>query len=429
MREHSCIVIGAGLAGLSAAKCLVERGWRVAVLEAQDRLGGRVHTFSFPQAPYLNCELGAEWIGKDHDAMRRLCKEFRLPLQKHRFSFYFYDGSQRSRRYAPGAWPFDPRLKRPFQRLGRDFEDNSRPEDELLDEYDWWNKLRSIGFGEKDLLRRDLMDSTDFGESIRMCSAYSAAGEYFQGDRFDEMDYKIIGGNRRLVDALVKRIGRRRIHDQQRVSRIVQKERQVRVTTHRGRKFTADFCICTIPANRLNRITWKPQLPDVQREAADQLQYGRIVKTALLYPERFWPQAKGSGFSLFANSAADYCFESTYGQMGECGILCSYSVGDKADDVAAETESALNKWITQDVGRICKRKAVPAIAVECKPWQRDAYTKGAYAFYRPGQWFHVRPILQQPHERVLFAGEHLAEQQGFMEGAVDTGEAAANLLS
>ncbi len=429
MREHSCVVIGAGLAGLSAAKCLVDREWRVVVLEAQDRLGGRVHTHWFPQAPELNCELGAEWIGKDHDAMLRLCKELRLRLQKHRFSFFFYDGNRCSRRYAPGAWPFDPKMRRAFEKFGHRFDTNSRPEDQLLDECDWWNKLRSIGFSQKDLLRRDLMDSTDFGESIRMCSAYAAAGEYFQGDRFDEMDYKIVGGNSRLVEALADCIGRRRIQTRQRVERIVQKDRQVHVTTRRGRKFTADFCICTIPANGLNRIRWNPPLPDVQSEAAEQLQYARIVKTALLYPERFWPQARGSGFSMFANSAADYCFESTFGQEGERGILCSYSVGDKADDVAAEDEERLNQWITQDVGRICKRKAVPAIDVKCKPWQGDRYTEGAYAFYRPGQWFRVRPVLQQPHERVLFAGEHLAEQQGFMEGAVDTGEAAANLLS
>ena len=54
---------------------------------------------------------------------------------------------------------------------------------------------------------------------------------------------------------------------------------------------------------------------------------------------------------------------------------------------------------------------------------------GAYAFYRPGQWFTVRPILSRPHGRVSFAGEHLSEPwQGFMEGAVETGQTAAARL-
>ncbi len=66
--------------------------------------------------------------------------------------------------------------------------------------------------------------------------------------------------------------------------------------------------------------------------------------------------------------------------------------------------------------------------IQSMAWQRDIYTQGAYAFYRPGQWFTLRPILQQPHGKVLFAGEHLAEWQGFMEGAVVTGETAAQAL-
>ena len=61
-------------------------------------------------------------------------------------------------------------------------------------------------------------------------------------------------------------------------------------------------------------------------------------------------------------------------------------------------------------------------------WQRDPFTDGAYALYKPGQWFGIRPILQRPHGKVLFAGEHIADWQGFMEGAIETGEAAAEAL-
>ena len=56
------------------------------------------------------------------------------------------------------------------------------------------------------------------------------------------------------------------------------------------------------------------------------------------------------------------------------------------------------------------------------------YTEGGPRLYRPGQWFGVRPMLQRPHGKVLFAGEHLADWQGFMEGAIETGEQAAAAL-
>lgn len=72
---------------------------------------------------------------------------------------------------------------------------------------------------------------------------------------------------------------------------------------------------------------------------------------------------------------------------------------------------------------------VSPYASERASWQENPYTGGSYAFYRPGQWFTVRPTLQEPHGRVLFAGEHSADWQGFMEGAVNTGEAVADCLT
>jgi monoamine oxidase len=84
--------------------------------------------------------------------------------------------------------------------------------------------------------------------------------------------------------------------------------------------------------------------------------------------------------------------------------------------------------ITSDLHSLNPQASAQARAIASYAWQRDPYTRGAYALYRPGQWFTVRPILQQPHDRVLFAGEHLADWQGFMEGAVNSGEEAAATL-
>jgi monoamine oxidase len=84
--------------------------------------------------------------------------------------------------------------------------------------------------------------------------------------------------------------------------------------------------------------------------------------------------------------------------------------------------------ITNDLTDFAPDAPRLARGVASYAWQRDPFTKGAYALYRPGQWFGIRPILQQPHGKVLFAGEHLADWQGFMEGALETGKAAAESL-
>ncbi len=85
--------------------------------------------------------------------------------------------------------------------------------------------------------------------------------------------------------------------------------------------------------------------------------------------------------------------------------------------------------ITRDLVALNPEAPRLARGIATYAWQRDPYTQGAYAVYRPGQWPVLRPRLQKPHQRVLFAGEHLSDAwQGFMEGAIESGETAARLL-
>jgi monoamine oxidase len=437
-RRRSCIVIGGGLAGLSAAYELTRRHWRVLVLEALPRLGGRVLSHRFEEAKHLVCELGAEWIGADHHRMRRLCRHFNLKLDRHQFAYCFWNGSTRTRFYVPTGWSFGKRARRGFDKFGRWFRnlDAERDQGQMqeLDQSDWWTTLERMGFSPHERLQRDLMDSTDFGESIRLSSAYLAATEYFDSNDSDEMDAKIRGGNDRLVLKLAAAIRRRgSIHVNARVTGIDQDSDGVAIyVVGRKQPYTAQFCICTTPAHALNRFRWHPDLPLDQRNAANQLQYSRIMKTAVLYANRFWKDRGKFGFSVFTGRVSDFCFHSTFKQKGKAGILCSYAIGDKADDLASEpSENNVMKWITEDVANALSKHLVPIAPINIKrqPWQSEQWIGGAYAFYRPGQWFHVRPLLSRPHGRVFFAGEHLSEDwQGFMEGAVETGELVANGL-
>ncbi len=381
-RSYSCVIIGAGLSGLAAANMLKQAGWKVTVLEARPRVGGRVFSFSFKENPKLVCELGGEWVGESHERMKALCHDFAIPLQDHRFeASLMRDGVVKR----PGQWDFSPQAKAAFEKFKKAYHSYSQRDRLRLDQYDWWTWLEEIGFTEEDLLLRELQDSTDFGETIRMVSANTAAAEYFESSPANEMDFKMEGGNSRLVNALQSRIGNEAIRTGMSVEKIAQRGGTVTVTAG-GKDFIADACICTVPTRVLDKISFDPPLPNTQSAAANKLQYARIIKSSVLFRERFWG---AEDFSLVSDVTSHYYFHSTKNQPGPQGILCSYAYA----------------------------------------WQRDQYTQGAYAFYRPGQWFTLRPILQQPHGKVLFAGEHLADWQGFMEGAVVTGEAAAKALT
>src|SRR5579862_748278 len=191
MAERSCIVIGAGLSGLCAADALARHRdgpWKVTVLEARDRLGGRVNSFRFHEAPSLVCELGGEWIGMDHDHMLSLCKRFKLELDWHRFDFSFMERGQVTARFKAGDNPFPAKARGAFNKLKRQSAKWTLTQKKVLDRKDWWTILRDYQFSTRDLLRRDLMDSTDFGESIRQAGGFSAGAEYFTSNRYDEMD-------------------------------------------------------------------------------------------------------------------------------------------------------------------------------------------------------------------------------------------------
>jgi monoamine oxidase len=424
--KPSCIVIGAGLSGLAAAYALKNANWDVTILEARERHGGRVHSFRFRENPDLVCELGGEWIGESHERMRALCDEFNIPLKDHRFAATLMRDGRVSR---PGTWDFSAQANAAFEKFKQTYQgytqrERERFDRERLDPIDWWTWLEELGFTPDDLRLRDLQDSTDFGESIRHVSAYAAASEYLESSPANEMDFKIVGGNSRIIEEFVKRIGEDSIRMRMPVEEIRERNGRVMIKAG-GALHYADACICTVPARVLDRIKFDPPLPAAQRDAAERLQYARIVKNQVLFRERFWG---AEDFSLVSDVTSHYYFHSTRDQPGAQGILCSYAIGEKADVLAAQSDARRMEIITRDLLPFNEQAPRLALGIQSMPWQRDSFTQGAYAVYRPGQWFTVRPTLQRPHGKVLFAGEHLADWQGFMEGAVVTGEEAVKSL-
>ncbi|HKX82652.1 MAG TPA: NAD(P)/FAD-dependent oxidoreductase [Pyrinomonadaceae bacterium] len=419
-RKKSAVIIGAGFAGLAAANKLKTMGWNVTVLEARNRIGGRVFSHKFA-GTNLICELGAEWVGESHERLKALCHDFNIPLQKHQFEDRLLrDGKV----YDPGQWGFSTQAKAAFEKLIKGYEKLSSVQQQKLDKYDWWTYLEKIGFTEDDLRLRDLMDSTDFGESIRHVSAFGALAEYAESSPNNEMDYKMTGGNSRLAEEFARQIGRDSVRLNAPAIEVNQSRGILTVKTA-AETFKADAVICTVPIQSLLRIKFNPPLPPSQLEAAEKLTYARICKNSVLYDERFW---KDENFSMVSDVTSHYYFHSTQNQAGRQGILTSYAIGEKADILASQSDARRMRIITNDLTDFDKDAPKLARGIASYAWQRDLFTDGAYALYKPGQWFGIRPILKKPHGKVLFAGEHLADWQGFMEGAVETGEAAATNL-
>lgn len=435
-RRKRCVIIGAGLSGLAAALKLKQANWEVTVLEARHRLGGRVFSHKDQQSG-LVCELGAEWVGESHERIKALCKDFGIPLQKHQFEdFLLRDG----RVYRPGEWSFSPQAKAAFDKMIAGYEKLTAVQKARLDRTDWWNHLEKIGFTPDDLRLRDLMDSTDFGESIRHVSAFAALAEYAESSPKNEMDYKMTGGNSRLVEEFAKRIGPENIRLNAMVQAIRQKAGVLSVGGYVAHpppagshaqalpsplNLSADAVICTVPIQSLLKMKFDPPLPVAQQNAADQLVYSRICKNSVVYSDRFWRE---ENFSMVSDTTSHFYFHSTQSQPGTEGILTAYAVGEKADVLTSQSDERRMRIVASDITDFHGDASRKARRIISYAWQQDPFTDGAYALYKPGQWFGIRPILQRPHGKVLFAGEHIADWQGFMEGAIETGEAAADSL-
>lgn len=420
-KPKSCVIVGAGLAGLSAAYKLKDAGWEVTVLDGRNRIGGRVFSHTFKDTNLI-CELGAEWVGESHERLHALCGEFKIPLQKHQFEDSLMQNGKVS---PPRGWGFSDAAKKAFSEMIAGYEKLTPLQKTNLDKLDWWTHLENIGFTRDDLILRDLMDSTDFGESIRSVSAFAALAEYAESSPNNEMDYKMTGGNSRLVEELAARVGKENIKLEKRVTEIVQIRGVVTVAAGQADLYKADACICTAPIPALRKIKFDPPLPAAQAAAAEKLGYSRIIKSSVLFDERFW---KAENFSMVTDTTSHYYFHSTQNQPGKQGILTAYAVGDKADVLASQDDARRQTIVARDL--IDYSWSAPNLSrgIVSYAWQRDEFTRGAYAIYGPGEWFGLRPILARPHGKVLFAGEHIADWQGFMEGAIETGETAAEAL-
>lgn len=418
-KATSVIIIGAGFAGLAAAYKLKQRNIDCVVLESRSRIGGRV--FSHQIDKDLVIELGGEWVGNSHNRIQELCGEMNLALQNNQFDTHLIYKNE----YSPsGQWNYSDNWNNTITKMLEDYGNISEKEKLIMDKMDWWRYLVQNGCDGRDLDIRELIDSTDFGESIRHVSSYAALAEYAESSPKNEMDLKIKGGNGMLAERLSEQIGKDKILLKHTVKRIVQDEK-VKVYCDNGKVFEADKLICAIPTFAMNKIDWQPGLPTEKIGAINELQYARINKHAMLFNDRFW---KDESFDMITDQNPHYFYHGTKNQKSEKGVLISYSIGDKAAIIANQSDPWNAQMITQTLNPHFGNVSSKLNKQVNYYWGTDSYSKGAYAMYGKDQWFRVRPILQESFLHTYFAGEHLADWQGFMEGAINTGEEAAEMI-
>lgn len=428
MPKTRVVVIGAGLAGLVAARYLERAGAAVTVVEARERIGGRVLTLRDGFADGQYGELGAELIEAGQEDVLALAKALKLnAVRILRKGWAFHRTSSKRRSLGSAVNTFEEAAKRLSPEIEAFKKAGSR-----------WDSAVARRLASEPVaawLRRVRADA-EFAASIRgLRNFYLAEPDDLSllvlVEQFAEGDtpgasamYRLQEGNDALPAALARHL-EGTIHLGTAVTRVARRGRALKMTVDDGaqRELTADFVVCTAPATTVRRIVFEPALPGDQATAFRTLRYGPATKVLLQFESRFWKGLmRRSAYATDGMMGA--VWDGNEHQSSAPGILTMLAGGDASRAI----QDAIARSGPKSLARKLRWLGQPAslIAAGWASWEQDPWSRGGYAVFGTQFDPSLRAWLARPAGRVIFAGEHTSlKWQGFMNGAVESGRRAA----
>ena len=423
------LVAGAGMAGLTAARALERRGAQVTVVEARDRVGGRVWTIRDGFARGQHAEAGGDLIEEDHDATFDLARELDLhPVRILRRGFGFYGASARGPMAIQNIAQGFKAMAEPLRQWIADYVHSEQRWDGAVARHlgrvsvaEWLDAERAPDWVKgrfRGLRGLFLADPEDL--SLLALVDFFAGGSPGAGEMF-----RIREGNDALATGIVRELRQPPILLTQ-LERVQQTAAGILATIDgpSGQsEIAADFLVVAVPASLLWSIDFDPALPDAQREAFARLRTGCATRVLVQFDRRFW--VKGTQPRAFG-SDQDYgaIWDGSEGQSGRAGIL-SFLAGGHASQ-------AIRDLIDRDgidgLVRCVDWLGTPTRVLASKTivWDDDEWARGGYAYFHPGFDPLLRDWLARPAGRVVFAGEHTSiKGQGYINGAIESGHRAA----
>jgi monoamine oxidase len=444
-RETDVIVVGAGLAGLAAARSLVAAGRSVRVLEARDRVGGRTEGGTLADGQWI--ELGGQWVGPTQDRMYALIAELGLdtvPTHNEGDVVFALRGKQGRLAGRKGAVPrLNPfavadlaqgvlRFGRLARRIDLDAPWESPRARELDGEtFRSWvrRNLRTPRGRAYFELYCEAVFSADLSDlSLLHALFYTHSGTDMDTlmavDSGAQQD-RILGGSVLVSERMAAGLGDA-VTLGAPVRAIAQHPGGVTVTTRDGRAHRAGRVIVTLPPTLAGRLDYDPILPSWRDQLTQKLPAGSVFKLYAVYPEPFWRSDGLNGQAGSDVGPVKVTFDNTPPGYDR-GILVGFIEGDDgrrwARRTAAERRAAFVACLVRYFG---PQAADPLEFVE-KDWMAEEFRRGCYgAHFAPGVWTGFGPALREPVGRIHWAGTECSPVwNGYMEGAVRSGEATA----
>ncbi|GAB1208164.1 hypothetical protein APSETT445_006905 [Aspergillus pseudonomiae] len=412
-------VIGAGMAGILAARDLSQKGHSVVLLEGRDRVGGRTFT---TEAFGTELELGGTYVHWTHPTIWHELQRHGIPIippldsQK---TYWLADDDVHSgtmNDYYEAVNPLmsqfvhDARSQFPMP-----FNVSASASD--VDQQSLEDRIISLNLS---AYERDVLEGAMSG----LVHSYKEQGvaQLLQGVSGTFGDYNgffetasfwhIEGGTKRLANAIMSE-STATIRLETPIQSISDNGSLVTVTTRAGEIIHSRFVISAMPINTLGDITIEPELPGPVQSLIDS-------KNPVM-ASKIYVRVKGTiePFNAFAPAGKSPInaarVESRYEGDTLIMCICSDAAAIQANDHAA-VQDALRKFVPD----------IEVVDTASHDWGTDEFSQGGWGWYRPGKLTGAAPLMRQPHGRIFFAGSDIASLgAGFIEGAMQTGVVAA----
>jgi monoamine oxidase len=446
-------IVGAGLAGLTAARRLVAAGHSVVVLEARNRVGGRV--LNHPGAPGKVAEAGGEFVGPTQDRIVALAAEVGVgTFDEYDTGDDVYVNPPFRLKYSDtgllGTAPPDPLLIADIVKLSQQIDamasavspsapwtapQATRYDAETLETWVRANAVNADGI--MAILRpftEALVGAGPGDLSFLFVLAYvAAAGDAQHPGTFERLfnvrggaqQSRLVGGSQLVAQRVAAALGTR-VRLASPVRSITQTATGVTVTADTG-TVTARRVIVAVPATLAARIDYAPLLPAARDLLTQRLAMGALMKVEAVYPTPFWRDQKLTGQFLTVGGPVGYSFDNSPPD-GKPGVLAGFVGGAQNLAWAPKPAAQRRAAVLAQYARIFQddRFLSPTDYFEMD-WTLEQWSRGGPTVIAgPGTLTGYGPALRAPVGRIHWAGTETSDYwQGYMDGAVRSGERAA----
>ncbi len=458
-------IVGAGFAGLNAARHLKEQGYHANVFEARHRVGGRVTPVKPPKVSDFILDLGGSFINSDHDDMIELAHRYHEPLfnrienaKKQPFpkTAYLFDGRLRSEaELAHDLRPLADQISHDADLLDEDFDTfapifDHQSVTEYLDLHA--GKIR------KNYIRVLIENSirSEYGVEPQQSSALQLL---FNLPTVEGQKVEVLGGSdetffvRDGAATLARGLSEElkgQIHLGQRLVELRQGSDGYYLTFHhrpnrRGASRStvhADYVVLTLPFSVLRDVDLRLPLPSVLREFIHEGDLGQNEKVFAGFTRRVWQQGRGFAAELYGDQGYTSVWdESQRFPLKKTGVLTFYTGASQVDRITSKSRGLVGRSFVNQLAEAIPEALSAANGGFLKSnWSNDPYSKGAYSSFHPGQltkfaeYFWIEGDTPDESQEVsvgnlIFAGEQLSDAwYAFMNGAAQTGRLAAMVI-